>query len=153
MFDHNCDIDLDADTIDKIFTSEIMTMIIYHTDWSCNPNPWKWWRCFIRSDWYKNWGTMLATTNNFMELNAIHEAVNNCISEWLVKQGVKIISDSMRAVNMSNGVRKASKYRTQIKTLQTMVKYYKIQVERVKWHNWDEMNEQADLLAKYYSNL
>ena len=142
---------LDTHTIDKIFTSENMTMLKYYTDWSCLLQTWKWWQAFVRSDWFEkssqNYG---ATTNNAMELQAIYEACKDIHENHWHWCQVIIVTDSMRCLNIITWAWKLQKreYKNIIAQIQRILEFYNVQIEWVRWHNWDEMNERADKLAK-----
>lgn len=124
------------------------TVIQIFTDGSCsgNPGPGGW--AFVEVDtFYQERGFNKHTTNNEMELFAIHKAL-----EYAKKKeatDVKIVTDSLYSMNVCLGYWQKKKNTELITKIEEQIKEFKsVGFQWVKGHSGNQYNELVDKLAK-----
>jgi ribonuclease HI len=123
-------------------------MIIY-TDGSCCPNPGKggWAYIAVLKDYeiHGN-GKSEWTTNNFMEMTAVIEA----LKDFYEYKDFTIYSDSQYVINCATGKWKRTKNLELWREYDQYSRGKKIHFIWIKAHNGDHYNEMVDKLAKFY---
>jgi ribonuclease HI len=130
-----------------------MTNIIeIYTDGGCWPNPGNGgWACILKFGGVTKElsGNKPDSTNNQMELEAIHQALL-ALKENAHKYTIKIFSDSQWAINACNGSWNIKKNLDKVQAIRKLISDSKftIEWEWVKGHNGHPENERCDELAQ-----
>lgn len=109
------------------------------------------WACILKfGDLTKELsGNCPNSTNNQMELEAIHQALL-ALKDGANKYTIKIFSDSQWAINACNGSWNIKKNLDKVNAIRKLIadSKFKIDWQWVKGHDGHEMNERCDQLAQ-----